>query len=153
MLQTPKILWVSFQTRPCIAIRLSFLSCVRPGCHQTCSKQCLLEASNCKLTFYRARQLATWLQSLPQVPGPDWVSGLFFWKEMRFILSIKIPVVTPPTTSNWVCYTKMADQQIEVLIIQDSDLGLGTQECFQFSVYSPSWGSPMPHLDRKLSQS
>ena len=42
--------------------------------------------------------------SLPQVPYPDWALGLFFWKEMRFILSIKSPVVTPPTTSNWVCY-------------------------------------------------
>ena len=58
---------------------------------------------------------------------------------MRFILSIKIPVITPPTTSNWVCYTKMADQGIEILIIQDSDLELGTQEYFQFSVYSPSY--------------
>ena len=28
---------------------------------------------------------------------------------------------------------------------------LGTQEYFQFSVSSPSWGSPMPHFDRKLS--
>ena len=55
---------------------------------------------------------------------------------MRFILSIKIPVITPPTTSNWVCYTKMADQGIEILIIQDSDLELGTQEYFQLSVYS-----------------
>ena len=59
-------------------------------------------------------------------------------KKMRFILSIKIPVITPPATSNWVCYTKMADQGIEILIIQDSDLGLGTQKCFQFSVYSPN---------------
>ena len=51
-------------------------------------------------------------------------------KKMRFILSIKIPVIIPPITSNWVCYTKMADQGIEILIIQDSDLGLGTQEYF-----------------------
>ena len=57
---------------------------------------------------------------------------------MRFILSIKMPVVTHPTTSNWVCYTKMADQEIEILIIQDLDLGLGTQKYFQFRVYSPS---------------
>ena len=57
---------------------------------------------------------------------------------MRFILSIKIPVITPPTTSNLVCYTKMADQGTEILIIQDSDLGLGTQEYFQFNVYAPS---------------
>ena len=57
---------------------------------------------------------------------------------MRSILSIKIQIITPPTTSNWVCYTKMADQGTEILIIQDSDLGLGTQEYFQISVYSPS---------------
>ena len=57
---------------------------------------------------------------------------------MRFILSIKIPVIPPPATSSWVCYDKMADQGIEILIIQGSDLGLGTQEYFQFSVYSPS---------------
>ena len=53
----------------------------------------------------------------PQSAGPTWVSGLFFWKEMRFVLPIKIPVVTPPTTSNQVCYIKMADQGIEILII------------------------------------
>ena len=47
----------------------------------------------------------------------------------------------------------MADQGIEILILQDLDLGLESQEYFQFSVSSPSWGSPMPHLDRKLSQS
>ena len=58
---------------------------------------------------------------------------------MRFILSIKIPVIPPPATSNWVRYNKMADQGIEILIIQGSDLGLGTQEYFQFSVYSPSY--------------
>ena len=75
--------------------------------------------------------------SLPKVPGPDWVSGLFS-KEMRFILSIKIPVIRPPATSNWVCYTEITDQRIEILIIQGSDLGLGTQEYFQFSVYTPS---------------
>ena len=57
---------------------------------------------------------------------------------MRFILSIKIPVITPPNTSNWVCYTKIAEQGIEILIMQDSDLGFGTQEYFQFSVYSLS---------------
>ena len=71
------------------------------------SKQCLLEANNCNLTFYKTRQLAT---SLPEVPGPGWVSGLFFLKEMRFILSINIPVIPPPATSNWVCYNKMAVQ-------------------------------------------
>ena len=30
------------------------------------SKQCLLEASNCNLTFYKTRQLATWLQVSPK---------------------------------------------------------------------------------------
>ena len=57
---------------------------------------------------------------------------------MKFILSINIPVIPPPAISNWVCYNKMADQEIEILIIQGSDLGLGTQKYFQFSVYSPS---------------
>ena len=58
--------------------------------------------------------------------------------EMRFILPIISPVVTPSTTSNYVYYTKMADQGTEILIIQDSDLGLGTQKYFQFRVYSPN---------------
>ena len=71
---------------------------------------------------------------------------------MRFILSVKIPVITP-IPSSWVCYTKMGDQEIEILIIQNLDLGLGTQKYFQFSVCSPNWGSPMPHFDRKLSES
>ena len=44
-------------------------------------------------------------------------------------------------------------KEIKILIIQDSDLKFGTQKYFQFSVYTPSWGSPMPHFDRKLSQS
>ena len=57
---------------------------------------------------------------------------------MRFILSIKIPVFPSGATSNWVCYNKMADQGIEILITQDSDLELGTQKYFQFSVYTPS---------------
>ena len=39
-------------------------------------------------------------------------------------MSIKIPVIPPPATSNWVCYNKMADQGTEILIIQGSDLGL-----------------------------
>ena len=57
---------------------------------------------------------------------------------MRFILSIKIPVIPPPATSNWVCYNKMADKEIEILITQGLDLGLETQKYFQFSVYTPS---------------
>ena len=83
--------------------------------------------------------------------GPDWVSSLFFWIPwgMRFILSIKIPVATLPTTSNWVGFTKMTDKEIEILIIKDSDPGLGTQEYFQFGVYSPDWGRTMPHFSRK----
>ena len=47
----------------------------------------------------------------------------------------------------------MADQGIEILIIQDSDLELGTQKYFQFCVYSPNWDSLMPHFNRKLSES
>ena len=67
------------------------------------------------------------------------------------IYSIKIWAVTPPITSSWVCYTKIGDQEIDILNIQNSDLGLGNQNYFQFSVCSPNWGSPMPHFDRKLS--
>ena len=45
--------------------------------------------------------------------------------EIYFVY--KIPVIPPPATSNWVCYTKMADQGIEILLIKDSDLELGTR--------------------------
>ena len=102
------------------------------------SKQCLLEASNCNLTFYKTRQLATWLQVSPKCQVQTGFQAYSSKKKIKFILSIKIPVIPPPATSNWVCYNKMADQGIEILIIQGSDLGLGTQEYFQFSVYSPS---------------
>ena len=54
--------------------------------------------------------------SFPKIPAPDWVSGLLSLKRNE-IHSIKIPVVTPPTTFNWVGHTNMADQGIEVLII------------------------------------
>ena len=107
---------------------------------------CVNTTLKVKTYLDKTRQLS---KSLPTVPGPDWVSGLFSWKEMRFILPIKIPVVTPPTTSNWVCYTKMADQGTEILIIQDSDPELGTQKYFWFSVYFPNWGRTMPHFSRK----
>ena len=101
------------------------------------SKQCLLEASNLYLTFYKIIQLAIW----PKVSLKCQVQTGFqaySTKKKRFILSIKIPVIPPPATTNWVCDNKMADQGIEILIIQGSDLGLGTQEYFQFSVSSPS---------------
>ena len=92
-------------------------------------------------------ELGNWLPGYKSSQNARFRLGFrhILWKEMRFILSIKIPVITPPTISNWVCYTKMADQGIEILIIQDSDLGLGTQEYFQFSVYSPNWGSYQRH--------
>lgn len=85
-----------------------------------------------KLKTYldKIRQLITWLQVSPEVPGPDWVSGLLSWT-----LSIKVPIVIPSTTCNWVCDTKMADQGTELLIIQDSDPRLGTQEYFQIRVH------------------
>ena len=84
------------------------------------SKQCLLEATN--LTFYKTRQLATWLQ-----------------------VSLKCQTGFQTYSSK--------KNEIKILIIQDSDLKLGTQKYFQFSVYTPSWGSHTPHFDRKLSQS
>ena len=114
------------------------------------SKQCLLEASNLYLTFYTTRQLATWLKVSLKCQVQTGFQA-YYSKRKRFILSIKIPVIPPPATTNWVCYNKIADQGIEILIIQGSDLGLGTQKYFQFSVYSPSWGSPMPHFGRNLS--
>ena len=100
------------------------------------SKQCLLDANNCYLTFYKTRQLATWLKVSPKCQ--DETGFQAYSKKKTFILSIKIPVIPPPATTNWVCYNKMADQGIEILIIQGSDLGLRTQEYFQFSVSSPS---------------
>ena len=121
---------------------MSFLSHVRLGCHQTFSKQYMLASSNCNLTFYKTswRLVGNWL---PGYKSPlSATSRLGFrpilLKKMRFILSIKIPVIFPPATSNWVCYNKMADQGIEILIIQDSDLELAAQEYFPFSVNSPS---------------
>ena len=88
------------------------------------------------LTFYKTMQLATWLQVSPKCQVQTGFQA--YSSEMRFILPIISPVVTPSTTSNYVYYTKMADQGIEILIIQDSDLGLGTQKYFQFRVYSPN---------------
>ena len=81
-------------------------------------------------------QLATWLQVSPKCQVQTGFQA--YSSEMRFILPIISPVVTPSTTSNYVYYTKMADQGTEILIIQDSDLGLGTQKYFQFRVYSPN---------------
>ena len=145
------MLWVYFQIRPYIAKYLSFLSRVRLGCHHSQNNVCwkLVTAT---LLFIK---LGNWL---PGYKSP-WSArsrlgfrpNLLKRNEIYFVY--KIPDIPPPATSNWVCYTKIADQGIEILIIQGSDLGLGTQEYFQFSVYSPSWGSPMPHFDRNLSQS
>ena len=106
------------------------------------------QLANCNFTFNKTRKLATWLQVSLNCQVQTGFQAYSSEKKKRFILSIKIPVVTPPTTSNWVCYIKMADQGIEILIIQDSDLELKTQEYFQFNVYTPSWGSPMLHLTR-----
>ena len=101
------------------------------------SKQCLLEVVTATSLFIK---LGNWL---PGYKSPrsarsrlGFRSILLKRNEIYFVY--KIPVIPPPATSNWVCYTKMADQGIEILIIQGSDLGLGTQEYFQFSVYSPS---------------
>ena len=38
---------------------------------------------------------------------------------------------------------------IEILIIQDSDPRLGTQEYFKFGVLSSNWDKTMPHFSRK----
>ena len=84
--------------------------------------------------------------SLPQVPYPDWALGLFFWKEMRFILSIKSPVVTPPTTSNWVCYLNgrsWVGLKFYSYKTQIQDLEL---KYFQFNVCSPTEAALCPIL-------
>ena len=101
------------------------------------SKQCLLEANNFYLTFYKTRQLATWLQVSLKCQVQTGFQA-YSSKRKRFTLSIKTPVIPSPATTNWVGYNKMADQGIEILIIQGSDLRLGTQEYFQLSVSSSS---------------
>ena len=145
------MLWVYFQIRPYTAKYLSFLSRVRLGCHHSQNNVCwkLVTAT---LLFIK---LGNWL---PGYKSP-WSarSSLGFrpnlLKRNEIYFVYKIPVIPPPATSNWVRYSKMTDQEIEILIIQGSDLRLKTQKHFQFSVSSPSWGSPMTHFDRKLSQS
>ena len=107
------------------------------------SKQCLLKASNYNLTFYKTRQLATWLQVSPkcQVRTGFQAYSSKKKKKMRSILSIKISVIPPPATSNWVRYSKMTDQEIEILIIQGSDLRLPIQCLFSKlrQSYDPFW--------------
>ena len=99
------------------------------------SKQGLLKASNLYLTFYKTRQLATWLQVSLKCQVQ---TGFQAYSSKKNTLSIKTPVIPSPATTNWVCYHKMADQGTEILIIQGSNLGLGTQEYFQFSVSTPN---------------
>ena len=123
------------------------------GLDATILKTMSAEASNCNLTFYKTRQLATWLQvSLKcQVQtGFQAYSSKKKWDlfcllkfQLSFLQLLLIGYVTP----------KWQTKELRFLIIQDSDLELGTQKYFQFSVYTPSWGSPMLHFDRKLSQS
>ena len=114
---------------------LSFLSRVGLRCHHSQNNVCWKLVTTTLLFI----KLGNWL---PGYKSPRSArSKLGFrpvLKRKRFILSTKIPVIPPPATTNWVCYNKMADQGIEILIIQGSDLGLGTQEYFQFSVSSPS---------------
>ena len=64
-------------------------------------------------------ELSNWLPGYKSSRSARFRLGFrhILWKEMRFILSIKIPVVTPPTASNLVCYTKMIDQGIDILIV------------------------------------
>ena len=143
------MLWVYFQIRPRIAKHLSFLSRVRLGCHHFQNNVCWKLVT---LLFFFIK-LGNWLHGYKS----PWsaMSRLGFrpilLKRNEIYFVYQVPIITPPTTSNWVCYIKMADQGIEILIIQDSDLELRTQKYFQFSVYTPSWGSPMLHFQRKLS--
>lgn len=93
-------------------------------------------------------KLDNWLQVSTEVQGPDLVSGLFSWipQEMeRSILSANVWVVTSFT---WLaCGIKMMDYRTEMLIIQDVDLGLETQEYFQLSLYS-SEAEATPNFSR-----
>ena len=144
------MLWVYFQIRPCIAKHLSFLSHVRLAFHHSLNNV-YWKLVTTTLLFIK---LDNWLPGykLPWSARsrlgfrPILLEKKKKKREIYFVYWI--PVITPPTTANWVCYTKMAGQGIEILIIQGSDLALGTQEYFQFSVSSPSWGSPMPHFDK-----
>ena len=52
------------------------------------SKQCLLEASNFYLTFYKTRQLATWLQVSLECQVQSGFQA-YSSKRKRFTLSIK----------------------------------------------------------------
>ena len=115
---------------------MSFLSCVRLRCSHSQNNVCWKLVTETLLFI----KLGNWLPGYktPQSARYRLAFRPILLKRNRFILSIKIPVIPPPATSNWVCYNKMADQGIEILIIQGSDLGLGTQEYFQFSVYTPS---------------
>ena len=142
------MLWVYFQIRSCIAEHLSFLSRVRLGYHHFQNNVCW------KLLTLLFIKLGNWLHDYKSPWSARSRQGFRpILKRNEIYFVYQVPIITPPTTSNWVCYIKMADQGIEILIIQDSDPEVGTQKYFQFSVYTPSWGSPMLHFDRKLSQS
>ena len=52
---------VYFQIRPCIVKHLIFLNCVRLGCNHSLNYVCWKLVTG-NLTFYKTRQLATWLQ-------------------------------------------------------------------------------------------
>ena len=128
------MLWVSFQIRPCIAKNLSFLSRVRLGYHHSQNNVCW------KLVTLLFIKLGNWLLGYKSPSSARSRLGFrpILLKRNEIYFVYQVPIITPPTTSNWVCYIKMADQGIEILIIQDSDLELGTQKYFQFSVYTPS---------------
>ena len=61
-------------------------------------------------------KVKTYLDEFPQNTRSRLGFRLILLKRNE-IYSIKISLVTPPTTFNWVSYTNMADQGIEVLII------------------------------------
>ena len=151
------MLWMSFQIRPCIAKHLSFLSCVRLGCYHSQNNVCWKLVTATVLFI----KLGNWL---PSYKSPwNARSGLGFRpillkrNEIYFVTKFQLPLLQlllmGSVTPKWQTKGLRFCNHTSLVIIQDSDLELGTQKYFQFSVYTPSWGSPMLHFDRKLSQS
>ena len=100
-----------------------------------------------KIYLGKIRQLA---KNLPGVPVSDWVSGLFLWipQGIRSILSIKVLVATPTSY----CCTKIADQGISILSIQDSDPELETQVFLIQYPFPHNWDRIIPHFSRKVAR-
>ena len=131
---------------------------VRLGCHHSQNNVCW-QLINATLLFYKTRQLATWLQVSPKCQDQTgfWAySSKKTWDLfclLKFQLSLLQLLLIGSVIPKWQTKGLRFCNHTSLIIIQDSDLELGTQKYFQFSVSSPSWGSPVLHFDKKLSQS